>query len=134
MTLDLSFEKTYRVLKFAFRGAFTAEDLDAIDPAVLRFMAGAGRTVDGVRCLYDMTAVTALAVPSGRFAQRAQMPPPLQFGRVVVPFADAPADFGKSYRAMRGVTAHEQPLIVPSLDVAYGYLGIDGPPHFEPLG
>lgn len=130
MTFELSFEKTYRVLKLAFRGEFTVEDLDAIDPAVLRFMAGAGREVDGVRCLYDMTAVTALSVPQGRFAQRARVPPPLQFGRVVVPFPGAPEDFGKSYRAMRGVTAHEQPLIVPSLAVAYGYLGIGETPHF----
>ena len=131
MTVELSWERTYRVLKLAFHGEFTAEDLDAIDPALLRFMAGAGREIDGMRCLYDMTAVTALAVPPGRFAHRAQMPPPLQFGRVVVPFAGAPADFGKSYREMRGATAHQQPLIVPTLEIAYGYLGIEGVPHFE---
>jgi len=129
--LDVSFEKTHRVLKLAFTGDFTEEDLDAIDPAILRFMSGAGRDVDGVRCLYDMTAVTALAVPTARFVERAQVPPLLPFGRVVVPYADAPEHFGRSYRAMRGVTAHDQPLTVPSLDVAYGYLGIQETPRFE---
>ena len=131
--LALSFEKTHRVLKLTFTGDFTEEDLDAIDPAILRFMSAAGRNIDGVRCLYDMRAVTALAVPTARFQERARTPPLLQFGRIVVSYANAPKDFGTSYRAMHGVTAHDQPLTVPSLEVAYGYLGIDGMPQFEPL-
>jgi hypothetical protein len=131
--MELSFERTHRVLKLTFTGDFTEDDLDAIDPAVLRFMAGAGRDLDGVRCLYDMTAVTALAVPTARFVERAQVPPLLPFGRIVVPYADAPEHFGRSYRAMRGVTAHDQPLTMPSLEIAYGYLGIEGAPQFERL-
>jgi hypothetical protein len=131
--MDLSFERTYKVLKLAFTGDFTEQDLDAIDPAILRFMAGPGRHVDGVRCLYDMTAVTALAVPTARFSERAQVPPLLPFGRIVVPYAGAPEHFGRSYRAMRGVTAHDQPLTMPSLEIAYGYLGIQNAPQFEPL-
>ena len=131
--LELSIERRHRVLKLSFAGDFTVDDLDAIDGAILRFMGGEGRELDGVRCLYDLTAVTALAVPSSRFAVRAQVPPLLPFGRVVVPFAEAPPDFGSSYKRMAGVTAHQQPLVVPSLEDAYARLGIRDTPRFEPI-
>jgi hypothetical protein len=131
--LDLSLERDHTVLRLGFTGQFDVFDLDAIDPALLRFLTGVGRELDRVRCLYDMTRVTKMTVPTDRFAARAKRPPLLPFGRVVVPPAEAPADFGISYRSMRGRTAHEQPLIVPSLDVAYGYLGILGSPQFEPV-
>jgi hypothetical protein len=131
--LDLSLERRHAVLKLTFVGEFDVADLEAIDPAVLRFIGGAGWGLEGIRCLYDMTGVSRMTVPTDRFAARAKAPPLLPFGRVVVPPADAPADFGISYRTMRGKTAHEQPLIVPSLEVAYGYLGIAGAPQFEPV-
>lgn len=128
----LSFEATYKVLRFDFAGVFTPQHLDSIDPALVRFLGGKGRGHAGVRSLYDMTEVEMLAVPRSRFAERARKAPIGNLPRVVVAPRAGPEDFGRSYREERAFSSHRQPIIVPTLADAYAMLKLVDP-VFQPL-
>lgn len=131
--LALSFDRRHGVACLKFTGLLTHDELDMIDPLLMGVAGGAhGAIGSSVRCLYDMTDVSALMVPQKRFAERASKPAIGNMMRVVVapPWADEA--FGESYRAARGLWPHDQPMIVESLDEAYALLGV-AVPHFEPL-
>ncbi len=128
----LAVERGQRVLRFTFSGVFTTGDLDAIDRTLIDFLAGEGAVYECLRCLYDMTDVTALAVPKSRFGLRARTPPIGNVQRVVVKPLGAGEDFGQSYREEESLSSHSQPVIVPTLGDAYDLLGLVDP-CFEAL-
>jgi hypothetical protein len=130
--VSLSFERVHRVLGLTFSGVFMAEDLEAIDPALLRVLGAANHEGRQVRGLFDMTGVEALAVPQSRFAERASKPAIGDMMRVVVAPPWAGAEFGQSYRQAQSVRQHKQPIIVGSLAEAYTVLAITGA-RFEPV-
>jgi len=131
--LGLSFERDHQVLRLDFAGLFTAECLEAVDRHLLAFLSGRDTSdTIGVRVLYDLRKVTALAVPSSRFAARAQLPAVGGVERIVVKPRHSTPDFGHSYREQEGRLAHRQPIIVPSLKVAYSVLHL-GDPCFDPV-
>lgn len=125
--MTLSFERTYKVLRLTFVDLLTPEDIDAIDPAVLGFLAGPGRDPGQVRLLYDMSRITALAVPSSRFADRARLPAVGGLDRIVLAPAYAGPDFGRSYRDEGMRSGSAQPIIVRSRKEAYRLLGMTRP-------
>ncbi len=128
----LAIERARQVLRFTFAGVFTSDEFDAIDRALLDFLAGEGGTYPGLRCLYDMTEVEALAVPKSRFGLRARTPPIGNLDRIVVRPRGASEEFGQSYREEERLSAHKQPVIVPSLADAFALLGLSEP-CFESL-
>jgi hypothetical protein len=126
----LSLEPLHRVLRLRFTGLLTNDDLDRIDPALVR-MAGAEQGVPGMRCLFDLTGIEALAVPQTRFAERAAKPAIGGMMRVVVAPPWAGEDFGGSYRSARSLWSHAQPIVVGTLDEAYRLFDVVAP-RFEP--
>ena len=130
--MAVAFDRTHKVLRLDFSGLFTPEDIDSIDISVIEFLGGAGRDQGAVRLLYDMTEVTALAVPATRFADRARMPAVGGLERVVVAPRHAGPEFGRTYReeGLRSGTA--QPVIVSSRQEAYRLLGLIEP-SFEQI-
>jgi hypothetical protein len=132
--LHASFEPGAKVLRLTFSGSLTTDDVDAIDPLIARVMVERNCVHQGVRTLYDMRALEALAVPSSRFAERAGLPPIGKLTRVVVapPWANG-GDFGRSYRDAQAVYSHSQPTIVPTLLDAYRLLSVVDP-DFQLLG
>ena len=129
---SLSFEATYKVLRFDFASVLTPQDLDDIDVALVRFLGGEGRWHVGVRSLYDLTEVEMLAVPRSKFADRARKAPIGDLPRVVVAPRAGPEDFGRSYREERAFSTHRQPIIVPTLADAYAMMDLVDP-VFRPL-
>lgn len=125
------FERAHKVLRFTFSGPFTIEDLDAVDPVLVRFL-GAEEGRRDIRGLFDMTHVEVLAVPQTRFVERASKPAIGDLMRVVVPPSWAGEDFGQSYRRGQGIWPHAQPIIVGTLVEAYTLLGMAAP-SFELL-
>jgi hypothetical protein len=131
--LTLSFDRRHGVARLKFTGLLTHDDLDMIDPLLVGVAGGAhGAIGPNMRCLYDMTDVSALMVPQKRFAERASKPAIGNMMRIVVAPPWAGESFGESYRLARGLWSHDQPTIVESLDEAYALLGVVLP-HFEPL-
>lgn len=130
--MAVAFDRTHKVLRLEFAGLFTPEDVDSIDVAVVEFLGGAGRDQGPVRLLYDMTEVTALAVPTTRFAERARLPAVGGLERIVVAPRDAGPEFGTTYReeGLRSGTA--QPVIVRSRKEAYRLLSMIKP-NFEQI-
>ena len=124
---SVSFEGTFKVLRFDFSRVFTTEDLDGIDLAIVGFLGGEGRRDDNVRSLYDMTEVEVLTVPKSRFAERARKAPIANLERVVVAPRAGPADFGHTYREEQAISTHRQPIIVPTLADAYRFMGLVDP-------
>jgi hypothetical protein len=131
--LHSSFEPSANVVRLTFSGSLTMDDVEAIDPLIGSVMVEHSSAKQGVRILYDMTAVESLSVPSSRFAQRAQQVPVGKLMRVVVapPWANS-ENFGSSYRASQSVYAHAQPIIVPTLLQGYQLLSLRAP-RFQPL-
>jgi hypothetical protein len=130
--LTLSFERTYKVLRLSFVDLLTPEDIDAIDPAVLGFLAGPDRGPGRVRLFYDMSQITALAAPSSRFADRARLPPVGGLDRIILAPDHAGPDFGRSYRDEGMRSGSAQPIIVRSRSEAYRLLGMTRP-RFQPI-
>lgn len=137
--MSIAFERRRRVLRLKFAGLFTSEDLDAIDPALLRFLGGGWD--DGglerpakapVRLLYDMVEVTALAVPSTRFAERARLPAIGALSRFVIAPPEAGPEFGQSYREEGVRSGTPQPVIVRTRMEAYRLLDL-GEPSFDEI-
>src|SRR6185312_16852882 len=60
--LALHYERRHKVLAITVAGVLSSEDLADPDRVVLRFLAGR----EGVRGLYDLSAVDAVAVPVSR--------------------------------------------------------------------
>jgi hypothetical protein len=121
---SLSFEPLHKVLRLDFTGLSTTQDLKAIDRAVVRFLGGFDRVGEGIRSLYDMTEVAALAVPHTRFEQRASKRAIGNLERIVVAPPWAGEDFGASYRKGRELWRHVQPIIVRTLAEAHGLLNL----------
>lgn len=127
------FEPTAEVLRFNFSGSLTTNDIEAIDPLLVRIMVERNCAGRGVRTLYDMSALAMLAVASSRFAERAGLAPIGKLTRVVVapPWA-SDSNFGRSYRDAHALYSHSQPTIVPALLDAYRLLSLVDP-YFESL-
>lgn len=131
--LHPSFEPTANVVRLTFSGSLTIDDVDAIDPLISSVMVEHSSANQGVRMLYDMSAVEALSVPSSRFAQRAGQASVGKLIRVVVAPAWATSEnFGSSYRTAQSLYAHAQPIIVPTLLHGYRLLSLEDP-DFQPL-
>jgi hypothetical protein len=103
LIFSLSFEWFHRVLRFTFSGLFTTDGLDAIDPALVHFLAALSHDRQSVRYLFDM-AQQALAVSQARFQERTSKSAIGDLMRVVVAPSWAGADFGRSYRQASGRT------------------------------
>ncbi len=130
--MTVSFERTYGVLRLRFVDLLTPEDIDAIDPAIVAFLAGPGRDRDRLRLFYDMAQLKALAVPASRFADRARLQPIGGLHRIFLAPPDAGLWFGRTYREEALRSGTPQPVIVYSRKEAYRLLGV-ARPRFDPI-
>ena len=129
----VSLDCRHKVARLKFTDVLTREDLDRIDPVLVALAGGAyGAVGPDIRCLYDMTDLTAIAVSQERFMERASKPAIGNMMRVVVAPSWSEGRFGESYRSARSLWSHDQPTIVESLEAAYALLGLVLP-RFEPV-
>ena len=126
--LSLWFERRHNVLMARVAGVLSSEDLEMHDTAVLRFLAG--RT--GVRAIYDLSAVEALAIPRSKIALRGRQPAMVSGQRVVVAHRPAGQEFARIIRDQQSSVGLPEPWIVPDLEQAYSLLQM-GAAHFEPV-
>jgi hypothetical protein len=125
--LKLAFDRKNRVLQVSVSGIFASEDLEALDNAVVEFVARHGP----VRGIFDYSDVEAIAVPDSRLAQRAQQPEAIE-QRVVVVSRVMGGERARTYARYRREASQKHPVIVASLDEAYAVLGLRNP-RFEPV-
>jgi hypothetical protein len=132
--LSLSFERSHKALclTFSFSGPLTTEDLEAIDPTLVRFLAELNEQARNVRCLFDMRQVERLIASSAHYRVRAGKPAIGDMMRVVVAPPWAGSDFGQSYREGHSMWSHAQPVIVPTMEEGQIRLGMQEA-HFEPI-
>jgi len=127
--LALHYERRHKVLAITVAGVLSSEDLADHDRVVLRFLAGR----EGVRGLYDLSAVDAVAVPVSRINQRGQRPTIIDGVRVMVaPGGSAGLVFIRSMADQLRAAGHREPLIAETLADAYRLLDLVDP-RFEPV-
>ena len=126
--LSLAFDRKHRVLQVTVSGIFASEDLDAVDHAVLGFVAREGQ----VRSIYDFSAVEAFAVPASRIVMRAQQPAIVREDRVMITSPAADAEAMRGYGRHQREAGEREPLIADSHEEAYAMLGLRNP-RFEPV-
>jgi hypothetical protein len=126
--LKLAFDRKNRVLRVTASGIFASEDLEAVDHAVIEFIAHEGQ----VRSIYDYSAVEAFAVPQSRILQRAQQPAIVREERVMVSSPAAGDEAMRAYGRYQREAGEKEPLIVDSLEEAYAVLRLRNP-QFEPV-
>ena len=127
--LTLWYERRHNVLMARVTGVLSSEDIAAHDRSVLHFLAG--RT--GVRAIYDLSGVDALAIPTSKIAQRGQRPAIISERRVVVASRQAGEDFARIIRDNQSAAGLPEPIIVATLEEAYAALDLDGAALFEPV-
>ena len=125
--LSLFYDRRHNVVLTRVTGVLSSEDIAEHDRILLNFLVGK----DGVRGLYDFSAVDELAVPISKINQRGQRPAIIDGMRVVVA---APGAAGRDFATrmadqLRGA-GHREPLIVGALADAYQLLELDNP-QFE---
>jgi hypothetical protein len=126
--LRLAFDRKNRVLQVTVSGIFASEDLEALDRAVLEFVAREGQ----VRSIYDYSAVQAFAVPQSRIVLRAQQPAIVREERVMVTSPAARGDDMRVYSRYQREAGQREPIIVDSVEEAYTVLRLRNP-RFEPV-
>ena len=127
----LWFDRASEVVLARFTGIFTTEDFINYDAAMIHFLGTQGlRGADHWRTLCDFSAVDAIAVPESRMAEQGSHPPIVRQLRVVVAPPFAGDDFGNGYREQQRTVHGTEPVIVASLNEAYGLLGLEDP-QFE---
>ncbi|MBS0540042.1 MAG: hypothetical protein JSR47_14850 [Proteobacteria bacterium] len=124
--LTLRYERRHKVLAVTFTGVMSSEELAEHDRLLLHFLAGR----DGVRGLYDLTAVEALAVPVSRINQRGQRPSMFHDLRVVVAPGGAGLTFTRTISDQFRAAGHSEPVLVDTMAQAYALLGLVDP-QFE---
>ena len=125
--LTLSYERRHNVVLTRVSGVLSSEDIAEHDRVLLHFLAGK----EGVRGLYDFSAIDALAVPISKINQRGQAPAMIDGMRVVVaPSGAAGLDFVTRLSEQHRAAGHSEPVIVGTLGEAYRLLELDNP-QFE---
>jgi len=125
--LALFYERQHKVVLTRITGVLSSEDIAEHDRALLHFLAGK----QGVRGLYDFTAIEALAIPISKINQRGQTPAIIEGERVLVaPIGTPGFDFAKRIsEQMRGAGLRDA-AVVGTLEDAYRLLTLDHP-EFE---
>ncbi len=126
--LTLAFDRKSRILRITISGIFASEDMEALDNAVVGFVARHGQVRAGI---FDYSDVEAIAVPDSRLAERAQQPHAIQ-QRVVVASRVMAGERARTYGRFRRDAGQREPAIVAGLDEAYAILGLRNP-RFEPV-
>ena len=127
--LALFYDRRHKVVLTRVSGVLSSEDIAEHDRALLNFLVGK----DGVRGLYDLTAVDALAVPISKINQRGQRPAIIGGMRVVVaPPGAAGRDFATRMADQLRGAGHREPSIVGALADAYQLLELEDP-QFDPI-
>ena len=127
--LALFYERRHNVVLTRISGVLSSEDIAEHDRTLLNFLAGK----EGVRGLYDFTAIDALAIPISKINQRGQRPAIIEMRVVVAPPGTAGRDFASRMADQLRAAGHREPLIVGTLFEAYRLLELDNP-QFETLG
>ena len=130
MSIDLSYERTHRVLLVKFSGCMNLEDLNNLDTAVVAFVKteGAPRAF-----MTDTTAVESFDVPSGEFARRGQSKSVVSNqDRVYVMPRDDMFGMGRMFSSYQRVTGQREPIVVKTLGEAFAALDI-GDADFQPV-
>lgn len=126
---SLFFERRHRVLMVRITGVLSSEDIATHDRVVLRFLAGK----DGVRAIYDLSTVEALAVPASKIAQRGQRPAIVTGHRIVVSSSAGGAEFVRIIADEQRTAGLAEPTIVPTLEQAYAQMNLGKDAVFEPI-
>jgi hypothetical protein len=126
---SLFFERHHRVLMVRITGVLSSEDIATHDRVVLRFLAGK----DGVRAIYDLSKVEALAVPASKIAQRGQRPAIVTGHRIVVSSSAGGAEFVRIIADEQRTAGLAEPTIVPTLEQAYAQMNLGKDAVFEPV-
>jgi hypothetical protein len=126
--LRLAFDRKNRVLQVTVSGIFASEDLDALDRAVIEFVAREGQ----VRSIYDYSDVAAFAVPQSRILRRAQQPAIVREQRVMVASPVLGAEAMRAFGRYQREAGETEPVIVDSLAEAYAVLRLRNP-QFGPI-
>lgn len=126
---SLFFERRHRVLMARITGVLSSEDIATHDRVVLRFLAGK----DGVRAIYDLSNVEALAVPASKIAHRGQRPAIVTGHRIVVSSSAGGAEFVRIIADEQRTAGLAEPTIVPTLEQAYAQMNLGKDAVFEPV-
>jgi hypothetical protein len=126
--LILAYDRKSRILRVSISGIFASDDMDALDNAVVEFVANHGPVRAGI---FDYSQVEAIAVPDSRLAERAQQPHAIQ-QRVVVASRSSGGERARTYGRFRREAGQREHTIVASLEEAYEVLGLRNP-RFEPV-
>jgi len=127
--LALSYERRHQVVMVRVTGVLSSEDIEMHDRVMLGFLAGK----EGVRAIYDLSNVEALAIPLSKIAQRGQRPAIVTGRRVVVAQRQGGEDFARIIASEQRAAGLAEPAIVPTLAEAYELLGLGRDTVFEPV-
>ncbi len=125
----LAFERLPKVLMARFSSVFSSDDIEAIDAAVLGFVAHEGP----VRGILDFSDVEAVAVSGPRLAVRSRRPPivPGQDRVFVTPRPDI-YGLGRTFAEQQRIAGGGEPKVATTLAEAYAALGL-ADPQFDPV-
>ena len=127
--LSLSYERRHQVVMVRVTGVLSSEDIEIHDRVMLHFLAGK----DGVRAIYDLGKVEALAIPVSKIAQRGQRPAIVTGRRVMVASRQGGEEFARIIASEQRAAGLAEATIVPTLGEAYQLLGLGRDAVFEPI-
>ena len=127
--IEVAFERRHRILLGRFIGVFSSDDIEAFDRAVRKFVHDTGP----VTGLVDWSGVDTIAVPPWRMIQRGRLPQIALGQKRVMVAPDGPLhDMVRAYADQQRDYGNVTPIVVRSIEEAYGVLGI-ADPVFEPV-
>jgi hypothetical protein len=134
MAFQLSFERTYRVVRATASGVIGTHELVDLDKELVTLLARE-EAANGppIRGLFDFSEVTALTVPEAMAAQRGTRPAIVRGQRVMVPSRTTACSLVETFVQSQNSVGANQWVVVQSLDEAHSLLGLDTP-CFEAIG
>jgi hypothetical protein len=125
----LAFDRAQNVLLSRFTGMLVADDIRALDEAVVRFVRDHGN----VRGLLDFTDVIHVAVPESFFQARSRLPQiSVNEERVFVAPHEEALALARRYASQQRDFGNRAPAVVKTMAEAYELLGMKTP-NFVPV-
>jgi hypothetical protein len=133
MAFQLAFERRHRVIKAKAAGVLATQDLFDLDMALVAFLAREMiMDTTSLRCLYDFSEITAVAVPQTKAEERGSLPAIVRGHRVMVLSRTLACSLVDSFVQGQRRAGHHQLTIVGSLEEAHALLGFNAP-QFEAI-
>jgi hypothetical protein len=128
MAFQLAFERKHQMLSIKAAGVLATQHFLELDMALIAFLARemiADKA--SLRCLYDFTEITAVAVPQIKAEARGRLPAIIRGQRVIVLPRTIECSFVDSFVQSQRRAGHHKLTVVGSLEEAYALLGLNAP-------